>query len=306
MNKDFDFFLLLSALAILLVLWLIVRTLKSHSQNPPVIKNTGGGEQSGRRIDRVQVRKVKPSIKEKKIDPEPKPSRAVCYCFRCADGLPFAVIRVSAIGAQTWGASKNLSLSLLRFIDRCIPTEPDESLLIHLIRKADPNASLTVEAFDEKGNALSGTYPSGLKVSDFPTYHSFDRDELQSWTLESLSSAYREAFRCCQAHEMASLIKAELTRLDSEMHEQASESFRLAQRYLKLTQILNEKDFYKRSSLWISYWSLTDQSSTHTSDELNRLERLVISQTFVQTQKLPFLLICTPKSSGKCYNALNY
>ena len=306
MNKDFDFFLLLSALAILLLLWLIVRTLKGHSQNPPVIKNTGGGERSGRRIDRVQVRKDEPRDEGKKVDPEPKPCRALCYCFRCADGQPFAVIRVTAIGAQTWGASKNLSLSLLRFIDRCIQTEPDESLLIHLIRKADPNESLTVEAFDEKGNAQAGTYLSGLKVSDFPTYHSFDRDELQSWTLESLSSAYREAFRCCQPHEMASLIKAELTRLDSEMHAQASESFRLAQRYLKLTHILNEKDFYKRSSLWISYWSLKDQSSTHTCDELKRLERLVISQTFVQTQKLPFLLICTPKSSGKCYNALNY
>ena len=306
MNKDFDFFLLLSALAILLVLWLIVRTLKGHSQNPPVIKNTEGGEQSGRRIDRVQVRKDRPRVEEKKVDPEPKPRRALCYCFRCADGQPFAVIRVTAIGAQTWGVSKHLSLSLLRFIDRCILTEPDESLLIHLIRKADPNASLTVEAFDEKGNALSGTYPSGLKVSDFPIYHSFDHDELRSWTLESLSSAYREAFRRCQAHEMASLIKAESARIDSEIHAQISESFLLAQRYLKLIQILKEKDFYRRSSLWISYWLLADQSSTHTCDELNRLERLVISQTFVQTQKLPFLLICTPKSSGKCYNALNY
>lgn len=306
MNKDFDFFLLLSALAILLVLWLIVRTLKAHSQSTPVIKNTGTGERSGRRIDRVQVRKDRPAVEEKKLAPEPKACRALCYCFRCADGLPFAVIRVSAIGAQVWGAPKNLSQSLLRFIDSCIQTEPDECLLIHLVRTADPNASLTVEAFDEKGNALAGPYPSGLKVCDFPTYHSFDRDELQSWTLESLSSAYREAFQRCQPHEMASLIKEESIQSHSEAFAPYSETYQLARSYLFLIHIINEKDFYKRCSLWMLYWSLKDQWRFCLSEELNRLERLVISQTFVQTQKLPFLLICTPKSSGKCYNALNY
>ena len=87
---------------------------------------------------------------------------------------------------------------------------------------------------------------------------------------------------------------------------EVSNSFSQALGLLFLLRIHNESDNLVRSSLLNQYLGFIELSHFSYSAQLESLEHLVISQIFVQTQKLPFLLIQTPKDCGKCYNALNY
>ena len=125
-------------------------------------------------------------------------------------------------------------------------------------------------------------------------------------TLGFLFQNYRKAFYKLAPSEEAQLIKLEYCPETVIEEADFSPLALKAEAYLILSRILSEPDFHKRSVIWNQYWSIIESKGFTYTETLESCERLVISQTFVQTQKLPFLLIQTPTSCGKCYNALNY
>ena len=138
MTQDFDFFLLLSALALILVIWLMVRAVKGcakgNSSLPPKVK------EAPRRVERVTPRSKEPSHSEKE---QKQPHKITTLYFTTKDDQPFAVIRLSTIGAQVWGnESIELPTALTRFIDRFLPRDEGESLLIHLVSPLPSDTAL--------------------------------------------------------------------------------------------------------------------------------------------------------------------
>ena len=158
---------------------------------------------------------------------------------------------------------------------------------------------------NENGERMGEAMPVGLTVRDFPLYEEIQSKDISDWLLSALQAQYRELFMKLDPSQMAQLIKAEYMYTNFPASEVTSEAS-LAAAFLLLTKILSNSDFATRSALWNCYWKLLENNNFDNDETLNRFERLVISQTFVQTQKLPFLLIQTPTSSGNCYKALNY
>ena len=302
MTQNFDYFLLLSALAVLLVLWLIVRTLKTgHKKNAtPKIKHP----HPQRRIERVAARTtLKPQAE---IKPQaPKPQRVTGFYFKTETGTPFAWLRLSTIGAQPWGnGTIVLSENLKRFTERFLKAKDNESLLISLFTKLSPDTPLIAECFTENGERVIENQTLGLKAADFPTYELNSLNDLSDWLLTELKTHYHHYFFRCSASEQVFLLASEkhLCPIENDL----SGNLSLSLAYLILADIVSESDFYKRARLWNFYWSVIETKTFPYTETLNTFERVVISQTFVQTQKLAFLLIQTPKGWGKCYNALNY
>ena len=311
MVQDFDFFLLLSALAVLLVLWLMVRTFRGtgsrgKSQNT-INAKTGEIKAHRARPERIKSRKPEPHIEMPKE--EKKPPRVTALIFTTAQSNPFAVIQLSTVGAQPWGEETfKLSENLQNFLNRFLKPEDNESVLIHICQALSESDQLSAVAVNENGERMGEAMPVGLTVRDFPLYEDIQTKEISEWLFSALQAQYRECFMKLDPSQMAQLIKAEYTDknfpLDLMPKETSDVSLALA--FLLLTKILCNSDFATRSALWNCYWKLLENNNFHEDETLNRFERLVISQTFVQTQKLPFLLIQTPTSSGNCYKALNY
>ena len=311
MVQDFDFFLLLSALAVLLVLWLMVRTFRGtgsrgKSQNT-INAKTGEIKAHRARPERIKSRKPEPHIEMPKE--EKKPPRVTALIFTNAQSKPFAVIQLSTVGAQAWGdESFKLSENLQSFLNRFLKPEDKEYVLIHICQALSETEQLAAVAVNENGERMGEAMPVGLTVRDFPLYEEIQTKEISDWLLSALQAQYRECFMKLDPSQMAQLIKDEYTDknfpLDLMPKETSDVSLALA--FLLLTKILCNSDFATRSALWNCYWKLLENNNFHEDETLNRFERLVISQTFVQTQKLPFLLIQTPTSSGNCYKALNY
>ncbi len=303
MNSDFDFFLILSVLAILFVLWLLIRSFKSQPKTKEATINTE--RKKAVRIERIHSKAQSTCTSPKDI--KPKKPRVMGFLFLLNDKSIFAYIRVSSVGAQAWGDETiEIKAPLLRFIERFLRTEDQESLLIDIIREEGPSMDLLAQAIDEKGMPLGEPYPVGLKAGDFPMPQPFYFTQLKRWTVQSLTMAYHAAFYISSAAEMAILMKAENNLAVLKNTSFDSGAFLLSEAYLLLIALMNESGYLKRSQLWNQYWGIIEQNNFRYTEQLDRLERLVISQTFVQTQKLPFLLIRTSTSSGKCYNALNY
>ncbi len=303
MNKDFDFFLLLSALAIFLVLWLIVKTVKGQSKGTSQRDNSA--EIANRRTERVRARKNQ-SAPPNSQPQEPRAIRPMSFVFSTPDGLPFAALTITSIGAQPWGEGKTLSERLNRFIEKFAKTEDHERALIHIVRAADSKLDLSVLAYDEKGSAMGKSMPSGLKVEDFPVFAQFGHKDLRAWSDCVLAAAYRCAFNQAQPHEMAYLIKCEREGEPIRNQSFLTPKGRLALLHLGLIKISNETDSRARWLLLNNYMQVAITLPTQDFENISSLQRLIFSQTFAQTQKLPFLLVCTPNCSGKCYNALNY
>ena len=304
MNKDFDFFLVLSALAVFLGLWLVVKSFK-RTGNETSVKENISPKTPQRRTERVRARSTD-TVTPQSEPAKPRVIRAMTFCFLTPDGLPFAVLTISSVGALAWGEAKNLGSVLNRFIHEFVKTQEGESVLLHVVRKADPALSLSVLAYDEKGSALASPMSSGLKVADFPEFTAFDNDEFTRWKREMLAAAYRKAFFQTQAHEMAYLIRSESKDKAIEDQNFLSANGRLALLYLGLIKINDEKSNIARLTLLNSYMNAALKLESKDLEEISRWQHLIFSQRFAQTQKLPFLLICTPSPSGKCYNALNY
>ena len=311
MVQDFDFFLLLSALAVLLVLWLMVRTFRGtgsrgKSQNT-INAKTGEIKAHRARTERIKSRKPDPQIEMPKE--EKKPPRVMALIFTTAQSKTFAVIQLTSVGAQAWGdESFKLSENLQSFLNRFLKPEDNESVLIHICQALSETEQLSAVAVNENGERMGEAMPVGLKVRDFPAYEEIQSKELSDWLLSALQVQYRKEFMKLDPSQMARLIKAEYIvknfPLDLIAKERAEVTLALA--FLLLTKILSYSDFAVRSALWNCYWKLLENNNFHDDETLNRFERLVISQTFVQTQKLPFLLIHTSTSSANCYKALNY
>ncbi len=308
MVQDFDFFLLLSALAVLLVLWLMVRTFRGtrsskKSQNT-INAKTGEIKAHRARPERIKSRKPQPHIEMPKE--EKKPPRVTALIFTNAQSKPFAVIQLSTVGAQPWGEETfKLSENLQNFLNRFLKPEDNESVLIHICQALCETDELSAVAVNENGERMGEAMPVGLTVRDFPLYEEIQSKEFSEWLLSALQAQYRERFMKLDPSQMAQLIKAEYMYTNFPASEVTSEAS-LAAAFLLLTKILSNSDFATRSALWNCYWKLLENNNFDNDETLNRFERLVISQTFVQTQKLPFLLIQTPTSSGNCYKALNY
>lgn len=311
MVQDFDFFLLLSALAVLLVLWLMVRTFRGtgsrgKSQNT-INAKTGEIKAHRARTERIKSRKPDPQIEMPKE--EKKPPRVMALIFTTAQSKTFAVIQLTSVGAQAWGDETfKLSENLQSFLNRFLKPEDNESVLIHICQALSETEQLSAVAVNENGERMGEAMPVGLTVRDFPLYEEIQSKEISEWLLSALQAQYRERFMKLDPSQMAQLIKAEYMDknfpLDLIAKERAEVTLALA--FLLLTKILSYSDFAVRSALWNCYWKLLENNNFHDDETLNRFERLVISQTFVQTQKLPFLLIHTPTSSANCYKALNY
>lgn len=308
MVQDFDFFLLLSALAVLLVLWLMVRTFRGtrsskKSQNT-INAKTGEIKAHRARPERIKSRKPQPHIEMPKE--EKNPPRVTALIFTNAQSKPFAVIQLSTVGAQPWGEETfKLSENLQNFLNRFLKPEDNESVLIHICQALCETDELSAVAVNENGERMGEAMPVGLTVRDFPLYEEIQSKEFSEWLLSALQAQYRERFMKLDPSQMAQLIKAEYMYTNFPASEVTSEAS-LAAAFLLLTKILSNSDFATRSALWNCYWKLLENNNFDNDETLNRFERLVISQTFVQTQKLPFLLIQTPTSSGNCYKALNY
>ena len=105
---------------------------------------------------------------------------------------------------------------------------------------------------------------------------------------------------------MAYLIRSESKDKAIEDQNFLSANGRLALLYLGLIKINDEKSNIARLTLLNSYMNAALKLESKDLEEISRLQYLIFSQRFAQTQKLPFLLICTTSPCGKCYNALNY
>lgn len=312
MVQDFDFFLLLSALAVLLVLWLMVRTFRGtrsskKSQNT-INAKTGEIKAHRARTERIKSRKPDPQIEMPKE--EKKPPRVMALIFTTAQSKTFAVIQLTSVGAQAWGdESFKLSENLQSFLNRFLKPEDNESVLIHICQALSETEQLSAVAINENGERMGEAMPVGLTVRDFPIYEEIQSKEISEWLLSALQAQYRERFMKLDPSQMAQLIKAEYMdknfSIDLSANQETSD-LSLASAFLLLIKILSNSDFATRSAFWNCYWRLLENNNFDNAETLNRFERLVISQTFVQTQKLPFLLIQTPTSSGNCYKALNY
>ena len=305
MNQDFDYFLLLSALAVVFVIWLLIRTLKNKETDHKQPTQSGPSP-AKRRIERVRHRVSDHTNSQTEI-PKIKLSRVICICFYTVDDVPFASLRLSSVAAQSWGDKVTvLTDNLNCFCKRFLSPEDNEALLIHIARSFPPDTVLKTKAFNEKGESVGDFQPSGLQVKDFPSYCEVSITEIKAWLMNMLLSQYRGLFYQCSASQQAYLIKNENS-LSLESNKQNFEEVAAAAyAHLLLINILKKPNFYEQSFLWNHYWLLVQSENFPYTETLKRLERLVISQTFVQTQKLPFLLIQTPKDSGKCHNALNY
>ena len=302
MTQDFDFFLLLSALALILVIWLIVRAVKGcakgNSSLPPKAK------EAPRRVERVTPRSKEPSHSEKE---QKQPPKITTLYFTTKDDQPFAVIRLSTIGAQVWGnESIELPTALTRFIDRFLPRDEGESLLIHLVSPLPSDTALYAQAYREDGECVAKSHPVGLTPNDFPHYIDINVDAVKAWIRQRLVTAYHTVFFTLPASEMAILLRGEKSKKIEYSLREVSNPFREALALLLLLRIHDESDELVRLSLLEQYLAFIESNHFSYSALLESVERLVISQIFVQTQKLPFLLIQTPKDCGKCYKALNY
>lgn len=308
MTQDFDFFLLLSALALILVIWLMIRAVKGSAKENKSPSSTVKEvpQNSNRRVERFTSRSKEPSkadIEEKQKQP---PKISTLY-FTTQDDQPFAVIRLSTIGAQVWGnKSIELSPALTRFIDRFLPRDEGESLLIHLVSPLPSDTPLYAQAYRENGECVAKSHPVGLTPNDFPHYINIDRHSLKDWIRQTLVTTYHTIFFSLSASEMAFLLRAEKTKKIDYSAPDVSNSFLQALALLSLLHIHDESNELVRSSLLNQYLGFIKLRHFSYSTQLESFERLVISQIFVQTQKLPFLLIQTPKDCGKCYKALNY
>ena len=146
-------------------------------------------------------------------------------------------------------------------------------------------------------------------LEKFPVFSSFSDinvDAVKAWIRQRLVTAYHTVFFTLPASEMAILLRGEKSKKIEYSLREVSNPFREALALLLLLRIHDESDELVRLSLLQQYLAFIESNHFSYSALLESFERLVISQIFVQTQKLPFLLIQTPKDCGKCYKALNY
>ena len=115
MNQEFDYFLLLSALALVLVIWLLIKLLKQ--KKPQASERKIIQERSRARVERISTRKRDEAVKIQTPKVVKKP-RVMLFYFTTKEGRPFASLQLCSVGAQPWGdKAVLLSDRLQRFCD---------------------------------------------------------------------------------------------------------------------------------------------------------------------------------------------
>lgn len=165
---------------------------------------------------------------------------------------------------------------------------------------------LNVKAFDEKGTEVAFKSSITLRWEDFPAYDA--AEDLQTWLIEAPLRIYRNIFLDLDAIEQAKLLKLEFGRdelIESESSNLSTIS-RLALSYLLLAKLAKDKDFFVRMGRYNRFSHFLNVNDAQDNEALFTLERLIISQTFVQTQKLPFFLVRTATPCAQWSKALKY
>ena len=306
MDAQFDYFLILGACAFVLVVWLVWRALKSgHSKNDgsrskPSYKASAKKRRSSGPRDRVSAR-AGSAVSKNKIQEAQEP-RLTTLCFTDGRPYPFAVANLSS---DFWLHSDRpvfLPQRLQETLDRYLPLSEDcPARLFHMIDTPRTGRPIILRGFDEKGNVWQKPLVAGLNGEDFSLEPS--PNSLVNEISEKLRAYYRAQFRVLEAADQAALIALE-NHPENLLTARVNVSAQKAYRALLLQAILFNTDTLCHFQLINCYFSHFEYSPTNTS-ELT-LYQLIISQTFAQTQMLPFLLVSNTKSGVKCYNALNY
>ena len=305
MAQEFDYFLILSALAFMAVIILIIRMVKGTSSNK---NNTRKSEAPQTASRKERIRSAQPKnfeIPKPHFEAPVKSPRLARIEFYDQNGQIFAVLRRTDLTAQSWGRGENFSAELNQFADQYMPLAEDEALLLHIV---NPNlkGALSAKGFDEENAPWKEPFVHLPTVEAFPCQKS--ADDFVQWLTnrleEECSSQFFALPEAAQAAVMLLKINDKEALADFDDATQLGLKRHLA--YKLLDEIVNQNDFYRKSSLWNRYFDL---KSTVPNDVLlvnPNNERLVNSQSFALTQKLPIFYIRDTRGCGKWYKALNF
>ncbi len=302
MNGNFDYFLILSALAFTLVILLLVNLFKKGSTKDEKVLSAPV------RRERISPRPVtRPNpYKAHLLEEPPQPPRITTMVFYDENDRPVVVMSRSTLGAQSWGTHRSTESSLLTaFISASFATQANEVITLHY-PQGNVSGRLSVKAFDEKGAEVAFHASISLRGEDFPTYDA--TEDLQTWLIEAPLRIYRNIFLDLNAIEQAKLLKLEFGKDELIEKEQSNLSpvSRLALSYLLLAKLAKDKDFFVRMGRYNRLSHFLNANDVQDNEALFTLERLIISQTFVQTQKLPFFLVRTATPCAQWLKALKY
>lgn len=306
MDIHFDYFLILSGCAFVLVIWLVIRSFKSSGARQSddlskrVSKATGGTPRVARTRERIGARKG--SGASSVIAAKPSEPVLTTLCFTDGRSYPFAVANLSS---DFWLHSEQavyLPEKLQATLTRYLPlTESASARLLHVLDSPRAGRPIVLRGFDEKGQRWTKPLTAALSSEDF-------RIDAQpaAWQCEvreTLQKFYRARFRELDASDQAALIALE-NHPERLFAACTSHSAQRALRAQILMAILVNTDCQRYFQLINCYFLSLEQCPADLFESM--LCRLTISQTFAQTQKLPFLLLSNTSSGVKCYNALNY
>ena len=306
MDTQFDYFLILSGCAFVLVIWLVIRSFKSSGarQSNDHSKRVSQATDSTPRVARLRERigARTDSSENSVIVAKPIEPVLTTLCFTDGRSYPFAVANLTS---DFWLHSKHefyLPEKLQETLTRYLPlTESTSARLLHVLDSPRAGRPIVLRGFDEKGKPWTKPLTAALSSEDFR----IDAQPVawQSEVREPLQKFYRARFRELDANDQASLIALE----NHSERLLAARVGRSAQRALRaqiLMALLVNTDCQCYFQLINCYFLSLEQCPADPSELM--LYRLTISQTFAQTQKLPFLVVSNTSSGVKCYNALNY
>lgn len=306
MDTQFDYFLILSGCAFVLVIWLVIRSFKSsvarqsdaHSKR--VSKATGGSPRVARPRERIGARTS--SGADSVIVAKPSEPVLTTLCFTDGRSYPFAVANLSS---DFWLHSEHavyLPEKLQETLTRYLPlTESASARLLHVLDSPRAGRPIVLRGFDEKGEPWTKPLTAALSSEDF----CIDAQPVtwQDEVRETLQKFYRACFRELNASDQAALIALE-NHSERLFAARVGQSAQRALRAQILMAILVNTDCQRYFQLINCYFLSLDQCPADPFESM--LYRLTISQTFAQTQKLPFLVVSNTSSGVKCYNTLNY
>ena len=186
MQGDFDYFLILTVLAVVLVVVLLISLMKRKPE-----QRADAVSVAPRRTDRVRARPQESTISKPKIELPPIAPRVMTVVFYDRHCHPIAVLMRSTLGAQGWGTQvQGEKPALTTFINKYLQPQANEMLTLHYPQSEVPSLGdvLAVKAFGEKGNPIEFTSDLIVRDCDFPQY---DRQEnLHTWLQESPFAIY--------------------------------------------------------------------------------------------------------------------
>ena len=305
MAQEFDYFLILSALAFMAAIILIIRMVKGTSSNK---NNTRKSEAPKTASRKERIRSAQPKnfeIPKPHFEPPVKTPRLSRIEFYDQAGKIYAVLRRSDLTAQSWGRGETFSAELNHFADQYLPLADNEALLLHIVN-AKLNGTLIAKGFDEENNAWEEAFLNVPSVKAFPCQK--ESEVFAVWLKDQLKEDCSSRFFALPEAAQAAVILSQVNdkKAGADFDQSTQLKLRQYQSYKLLDEIVNQNDFYKKSSLWNRYFDL---KSTVLNDVVlvnPNDERLVNSQSFALTQKLPIFYIRDTKGCGKWHKALNF